>query len=83
MGSALRELDYRFFVIESSGSQSLRYSRFLELYSGFRSPGFCIPQAKISWNPHSTGKNFLDSEILIPLFLWSDYLFKIKAFSLK
>ena len=83
MGSALRELDYRFFVTESSGSQSLRYSRFLELYSGFQSRGFCIPQAKISWNLHSTGKNFLDSEILIPLFLWSDYLFKIKAFSLR
>ena len=22
---------------------------FLEMYSGFQSPGFCIPQAKISW----------------------------------
>ena len=34
-----------------SRSQSLVDSRILELYSGFHSPGFRIPQVKICWIP--------------------------------
>ena len=82
MGSAFHELDFRFFVIEISGFQSQRHSRFLELCSGFQSPRFRIPQAKISWNVHSTGKNFLDSEILIPLFYGAMICLKLKHFRL-
>ena len=36
-----------------SGSQNLRDSGFLELYSGFQNPGFQIPQSKISCTPES------------------------------
>ena len=46
------------FQIFSSGtripdSNSQWDSRFLQLYSGFQTPGFGIPQAKISWIPES------------------------------
>ena len=34
---------------------------FLELDSGYQSPGFQIPQDMISPIPESTGKNFLES----------------------
>lgn len=39
-------------------------SEFLELYSGSQSPGFQIPQVKISWIPDTTRKNFPDSVLL-------------------
>ena len=42
-------------------------SGFLQLYSGFQGSGFRIPQAKFSKIPDSTGKNFRDSGIRIPL----------------
>ena len=48
-------------------SNRLRDFGFLKLYSGFQSPGFRIPQSKISPIPDSTSKNFSDSGIRITL----------------
>ena len=39
---------------------------FLELDSGYQSPGFQIPQEIISPTPDSTGKNFLKSGTGLP-----------------
>ena len=56
-------MDYRFFVSETWIPDSNCYwdSGFLELFSGFQSPGFLILQAKLSWIQDSRSKNFLDS----------------------
>ena len=40
LDSGFRAVDFGFKVLDSG---------FLELYSGFQSPGFWIPEAKISW----------------------------------
>ena len=45
MNSGFQVLDSRFQLFWDSG--------FLEQYSIFQSPGFWIPQAKISWIPES------------------------------
>ena len=42
-------------------------SGFVELYSGFQTPGFRIPQAKFSRIPDSISKKVLDSRMDIPL----------------
>ena len=42
-------------------------SGFIQLYSGFQGSGFLIPQTKFSKILDSTGKNFRDSGIRIPL----------------
>ena len=47
-----------------SGIPSLGDSGFLELYSGFQSPGFRIPLEKISRIPDSTNKNFENPDSL-------------------
>ena len=61
--------DSRYFIpVFVSGtwildSNPLWNSGFLELYSGFQSPGFRIPQVKFSRFPDSTSKYFTDSGI--------------------
>jgi len=48
-------------------------SGLLELYSGFQTPGFWIPEANISQIPDSASKYFPDSGIRIPLQLTSNH----------
>lgn len=55
--------DSRYLILDSSPWWD---SEFLELYPGSQSPGFQIPQVKISWIPDTTSKNFPDSRIWIP-----------------
>ena len=70
MDFGFQVLDSRFFVSETWIPDSNCYwdSGFLELFSGFQSPGFRIPQAKLSWIQDSGSKNFPDS------FIWGDVL---------
>ena len=63
--------------------QSLMDSGFLDLYSGFKSPGFRIPQAKFPefWNPHFlTWANCLCSAAREPGLKTSRYLMWILEF---
>ena len=80
MDSGFQVLDSRFSVSEAWIQDSNCYwdSGFLELFSGFESPGFRIPQAKlpgfrileakISWIQDSGSKIYPDSSI------WGDVL---------
>ena len=58
--SKFHPVDFRFHVSATWIPDSNREwdSGFLELYSGLQSPGFRIPQAKISWIPDFASKTF-------------------------
>ena len=70
MDSGFQVLDSRFSVSEAWIPDSNCYwdSGFLELFSGFESPGFRIPQAKLSWIQDSGSKIYPYSSI------WRDVL---------
>ena len=73
LDSGFHTVDSRFQLLDSnlcqwkldSGSQNLRDSGFLELYSGFQNPGFRIPQANFRrfWIPQAK----ISRRIRIPL----------------
>ena len=99
LGSRFLAVDFGFKVLDS-GFRILCHwdSGFLELYSGFQSPGSWIPQAKISWIRESgipyMGRKSSGNEISQLYFLFShsgtflliyvnEYNIAVQAFALQ
>ena len=77
LDSGIHTVDSKFLVLEFhirivsgtwiADSNGYWDSGFLELFSGFQSPGFRFPQAKLSWIPDYTSKDLPDPGIRSPL----------------